>query len=69
MKTVSVRIGEGQAKKLHEVADLAVGSSINGLVQRALDLWIEVEYPVYLSDLKATRDKLKKIRQAVRVAS
>lgn len=67
MKTVSVRIAEGQAKKLHDVADLAVGSSINAIVQRAVDLWLETEYPVYVVALRDARDKLRK-RQPVREA-
>lgn len=66
MKTVSVRIGEKQAKRLHEVSDLIVGGSINGMVQRAVDLWLEVEGPVYLAALKQAQHKLGDKRQAVK---
>ena len=58
MKTVSVRIGAEQAKKLHEVADQMSGCSLNGLVQRAVDLYLEVEAPVYLAAFKEARAKL-----------
>lgn len=64
MKTVSVRIGERQAEKLREVADQMPGSSMNGMVQRAVDLWLEIEGPVYLEALQGIRDRGRK-RQAV----
>lgn len=66
MKTVSVRIEEKQAKKLHEVADQIAGCSLNGMVQRAVDLWLEIEGPVYVAALQEARKKLaRKERQPV----
>lgn len=66
MKTVSVRIGEKQAKRLQEISDLEIGGSINGKVQRAVDLWLEVEGPVYLAHLKKMQQELVDKRQAVK---
>lgn len=65
MKTVSVRIGEKQAKRLQEISDLIIGGSINGMVQRSVDLWLEVEGPVYLAHLKQAQHELGDKRQAV----
>lgn len=68
MKTVSVRIEIKQANKLHEVADQIAGCSINGMVQRAVDLWLEIEGPVYLAALSDARKKLRQMeRQPVRL--
>ena len=60
MKTVSVRIKAEQAKRLHEIAETIPGFSINGAVQRAMDLWLEVEGPVYLEAFDEARRKLER---------
>lgn len=66
MKNVSVRIGGDQAMKLHVIADQIAGCSINGLVQEAVALWLEVEAPVYQAAAKAIADKRRvRSRQAV----
>ena len=67
MKTVSVRIAEGQAKILDEFADIR-GSSRDKMVQRAVKLLIDIEGPVYESEGRALQAALKralKERQAV----
>lgn len=59
MKTVSVRISEGQAKNLREGADLMGTTSINGLVQRAVDLWLAIEGEVYRETLQEARTRIR----------
>lgn len=66
MKTVSVRIEEGQAATLNNVAS-QTGSSFTDMVRDALDLWLEVEAPVLVAEAgakKKRREGLAK-RQAV----
>ena len=66
MKTVSVRIEEGQAATLNNVAS-QIGNSVNSLVRDAVDLWLEVEAPVLVAEAgakKKRREGLAK-RQAV----
>lgn len=64
MKTVSVRIREDQARKLNEIADPAMGRSINAFVKRAVDLWLEIEGPTY-REIKELRERRARERQAV----
>lgn len=64
-KSVSVRIGTDQSERLHEIAEYVPGSSINALVQRAVDQWLEIEGPVYLDAFKKVKLNLVKKRQAV----
>jgi len=65
MKTVSVRIKAEQARRLQEIGERIPGFSVNGAVQRATDLWLEIEGPVYLEAFEEARRKLKAERQAV----
>lgn len=65
VKTVSVRIKAEQAAQLQEVVSAFPGGSLNGIVQRAVDLLLEIEVPVYAAKLKEARQKLRKDRQAV----
>jgi hypothetical protein len=65
VKTTSVRIKAEQAHRLHEIADNIPGFSINGAVQRAVELWLEVEGPVYLEAFDGARKKLIQQRQPV----
>jgi hypothetical protein len=60
MKTVSVRIEGGQFAELGEIAKSFPGASVNGLVQRAVELWLEVEGPVYQSVFKEAKAKLNR---------
>lgn len=60
MKTVSVRIPVEQAEQLQQLAPLIPGKpSLNGLVQYAIGLLLEIEAPVYLATAKAVREQLK----------
>ena len=66
VKTVSVRIDEGQAKKLHEVASQIEGYSISTMVKRGVELFLEQEAPVYLAAFKEIKAKIPHTkRQAV----
>lgn len=67
MKTVSVRITDSQTKRLREVVGVIPGSSINGLAQRAIEQWLEIEAPVYLAAYRDAREKLGPERQPVRL--
>ena len=58
MKTVPVRIQEGLAKRLHEVASQIEGYSINAMVNRGVELFLEQEAPVYLAAFKEIRAKI-----------
>jgi Arc/MetJ-type ribon-helix-helix transcriptional regulator len=64
-KTVSVRIGKDQANRLREIVDQFPGGSINGVVQRAVDLWLEKEGTVYLAALREARGRLAQTKEAV----
>lgn len=64
VKTVSVRIGKDQASRLREIVDQFPGGSINGVVQRAVDLWLEKEGTVYLAALKEARGRLAQTKEA-----
>lgn len=64
MKTVSVRIDEEQARRLHEIADMIPGSGINALVKRGVGLFLDTEGPVYLAALKQAQVQLQE-RQPV----
>lgn len=69
MKTVSVRIKAVNAARLREVAEFIPGSSINALVDRAVEQLIEIEGPVYIAAFKEAREKLeRRERQPVRSA-
>jgi hypothetical protein len=63
-KTVSVRIKAEQAAGLREIAEHVPGSSINAVVQRAVEQWLAIEGPVYLDAFKKVRETLE--RQPVR---
>jgi hypothetical protein len=65
LKTVSVRIKAEQAKRLQEMAHHIPGFSVDGAVKRAVDLWLEVEGPVYEEAFKEARRKLQEKRQVV----
>ena len=67
MKTVSVRIKSEQAKRIQELAEHIPGFSVDGAVKRAVDLWLEVEAPVYLEAITEARIKLKRERQPVAI--
>jgi hypothetical protein len=58
-KNVSVRIKAEQARRLREIAEFVPGSSINALVQRAVQQWLEIEGPVYLEAFKTVRQSLE----------
>lgn len=58
VKTVSVRIEEEQARRLQEIAAGFPGSSINGLVRRGVELFLEIEAPVYEAAIREARQKL-----------
>lgn len=60
VKTVPVRIGETQAKQLHDIFGQIPGFNLNGLVQRGVDLLLEIEGPVYEAAFKEARAKLKR---------
>lgn len=67
MKTVSVRIGDEQAKNLNDVASQIGNCSSNSLIREAINLWLEVEAPVLVAEAaakKKRREGLRK-RQAV----
>lgn len=67
MKTVSVRIKSDQARQFREIASNIPGSSINALAQRAAELWLAIEGPVYIDAFKEAREKLeRRERQPVR---
>lgn len=59
MKKVHVRVslGEGQAKKLQDVADM-MDSSINRLLERAIDLFLVQEASVHEA-VRREREALK----------
>ena len=66
MKNDSVRIGEARAAILRDAAEQIVGFSINGMVKQAIDLWVAVELPVYLSAARKSRENIgRKVRQPV----
>lgn len=65
-KTVSVRIKADQLARLREIAEYVPGSSINALVQRAVEQWLEIEGPVYLEAFQSVRETLGE-RQPVRI--
>lgn len=58
MKTVSVRINEEQARRLQRIAENFPGSSVNGLVRRGVELFLDGEAPVYEAAIKEARQKL-----------
>ena len=64
-KSVTVRIKAEQSARLREIAEHVPGSSINSMVQRAVEQWLEIEGPVYLAAFKEVQRKLNKERQAV----
>jgi hypothetical protein len=64
-KMVSVRIKPEQARRLREITGHIPGSSINAVVQRAVQQWLEIEGPVYLEAFKQVKQRLNKERQAV----
>jgi hypothetical protein len=64
-KTVSVRIKATQVSRLREIVDQFPGGSINGVVQRAVDLWLEKEGTVYLAALREARGKVAQSKEAV----
>lgn len=59
MKTSSVRIKESQVKAIQEIAATVPGFSLNGVVQRAVDIWLEVEGPVYKEAFEEAKSKLR----------
>lgn len=63
MKTVSVRIEEGQARKLQEVAGQIAGYSISTMVKRGVELFLEQEAPVYLAAFKEIKAKLPRTKR------
>lgn len=63
----SVRIKTVQAKRLREIANFIPGSSINAIVQRAVEQWLDVEGPVYLEAFRQVKENLK--RQPVAMGS
>lgn len=67
MKTVQVRISAEQDKQLREIADRVPGANVSGLAQRAIDLWLEIEGPVYMEAYKEVQSRRLAIvpRQAV----
>jgi hypothetical protein len=66
VKTALVRIRVDQETQLRDILqDFPV--TITSVVQRALDLWLEVEGPVYRDALRKMKDNLK--RQPVVVAN
>lgn len=64
-KSITVRIKADQASRLREITEHVPGSSLNALVQRAVEQWLEIEGPVYLAAFKEVHRKLSKERQAV----
>jgi hypothetical protein len=68
VKTVSVRITEEQHEQLREIAELVPGGSVNGFVQRGVELLLEVEGPVYREHGQRLRAALTE-RQPVRSIS
>jgi hypothetical protein len=64
---VSVRITAEQAKRLREIAGFVPGSSINALAQRGVQLFLNIEAPVYLDAFKKVRETIE--RQPVRTIS
>lgn len=65
-KTRSVRLKADQLARLREIAEYIPGSSINALVQRAVEQWLEIEGPVYLEAFQSARETLGE-RQPVRM--
>jgi len=67
MKSLVVRISENQANKLNDVASQFPGITVSALVHKSIDLWLEIEGPVYEAALKEARSKIErqKIRQPV----
>jgi hypothetical protein len=61
----SARIRADQVARLREIAEHVPGSSINRLVQKAVDQWLEIEGPVYLAAFKEVQRQLGSKRQAV----
>lgn len=61
MKTVSIRIPEEKAKRLQEVVGFLPGknNSINGLAERGVDLFLELEAPVWEAAFREAQKKLK----------
>jgi hypothetical protein len=66
VKTVSVRISAEQAKQLQSIATDVPGMSLNLMVQRGVDLFLEIEGPVHLAKARELRNLRK--RQDVRAA-
>ncbi len=64
-KTVPVRIKAAQARRLREIVDQFPGGSVSGVVQRAVDLWLEKEGPVYLAALKEARGRVAQAKEAI----
>lgn len=52
MKSESVRIDEGKAMQLHEIADQIDNLSVRWMVNRGVELFLAQEAPVYLSKSK-----------------
>lgn len=65
MKTRSVRLKEEYAAALEEFANMIPGFSITGGVNRAVELWLEVEGPVYRDAFDGKLRKLRSARQPV----
>lgn len=66
MKTSSFRISDARYESLREIADAIPGCSVLGLINRFIDLGLEVEGPVLLATFREASAKLKrKERQPV----
>lgn len=67
MKSVSVRAKSGNVAQLRVVAEYVPGSSVNALVDMAIELFLKVEAPVYIAAFEDARAKLERgERQPVR---
>lgn len=64
MKNESVRIKASKMEKLRMLSDLT-GHSVNWMVDRAIDLFLTQEAPVYEETAREVRKKLESKRQPV----
>ena len=63
-----VRIDDEQVRRLKKVSDMIPGGKIHPLVRRAVELWLEVEAPVYIAKFEEARKEIAAMqkRQDVR---
>ena len=65
MKTTSVRIRQEQKERCRKIADYIPGGRVDTIVQRAVDLWLETEGPVYEEAFQRAQEKLERKGQGV----